>query len=84
MCGDAHNQDFLCEKCDEEQMVCCDHCNMWMHIGCLKLDSDDLPEEGFLCPFCEELVAEEAAAAKKSQKRKKKKKVCPVYRRVCS
>ncbi|KAF8930803.1 hypothetical protein EDD21DRAFT_135261 [Dissophora ornata] len=38
-------------KEDEGAMVQCDKCQVWLHIECLDLSEDDIPDEYF-CPTC--------------------------------
>ncbi|KAG0219195.1 myeloid lymphoid or mixed-lineage leukemia 5 (trithorax, ) [Mortierella sp. NVP41] len=39
-------------KEDEGAMVQCDKCEVWLHLECLDLSEDDVPEEYF-CPTCQ-------------------------------
>ncbi|KAG0328247.1 hypothetical protein BGZ99_005765 [Dissophora globulifera] len=39
-------------KEDEGSMVQCDKCEVWLHIDCLDLSEDDIPDEYF-CPPCQ-------------------------------
>ncbi|KAF9135442.1 myeloid lymphoid or mixed-lineage leukemia 5 (trithorax, ) [Mortierella sp. 14UC] len=41
-------------KEDEGAMVQCDKCEVWLHLECLDLAEDDVPEEYF-CPTCQGL-----------------------------
>ncbi|KAF9156272.1 myeloid lymphoid or mixed-lineage leukemia 5 (trithorax, ) [Linnemannia schmuckeri] len=41
-------------KEDEGAMVQCDKCEVWLHLECLNLSEDDVPEEYF-CPTCQGL-----------------------------
>jgi hypothetical protein len=41
-------------KEDEGAMVQCDKCGVWLHLECLDLAEDDVPEEYF-CPTCQGL-----------------------------
>ncbi|KAK5827890.1 hypothetical protein F5H01DRAFT_317217 [Linnemannia elongata] len=41
-------------KEDEGAMVQCDKCEVWLHLECLDLSEDDVPEEYF-CPTCQGL-----------------------------
>ncbi|KAF9910267.1 myeloid lymphoid or mixed-lineage leukemia 5 (trithorax, ) [Linnemannia zychae] len=41
-------------KEDEGAMVQCDKCEVWLHLECLDLAEDDVPEEYF-CPSCQGL-----------------------------
>ncbi|KAF9909844.1 hypothetical protein BX616_011038 [Lobosporangium transversale] len=41
-------------KNDEGAMVQCDDCKVWLHIDCLDLAEEDIPEEYF-CPSCQGL-----------------------------
>lgn len=38
-------------KDDEGAMVQCDKCEVWLHLECLDLNEDEVPEEYF-CPTC--------------------------------
>lgn len=37
------------EKCD---MVCCDQCDRWFHLSCVKMERKPTKEETWLCPKC--------------------------------
>ncbi|KAF9546504.1 hypothetical protein EC957_009718 [Mortierella hygrophila] len=41
-------------KEDEGAMIQCDKCEVWLHLECLDLSEDDVPEEYF-CPTCQGL-----------------------------
>ncbi|KAJ2803207.1 hypothetical protein H4R20_002984 [Coemansia guatemalensis] len=49
LCGPRHDRPLGSR--DELAMVQCDNCLMWLHIECVELDEDNLPEEYF-CPRC--------------------------------
>lgn len=43
----------ICQNNEEiGDLICCDNCNMWQHIECLKLDPKNLPEK-FFCTWCQ-------------------------------
>ncbi|KNC56415.1 uncharacterized protein AMSG_02386 [Thecamonas trahens ATCC 50062] len=45
VCGDEHSsQDRKCRKCAKSALIACDRCSHWLHLECLHLDDDDLPE----------------------------------------
>ncbi|KAJ2080723.1 hypothetical protein H4R24_002865 [Coemansia sp. RSA 988] len=49
LCGPRHDRPLGSR--DELAMVQCDNCLLWLHIECVELDEDNLPEEYF-CPRC--------------------------------
>lgn len=51
VCGPRH--DHPVGERDDLPMVQCDNCFMWLHIDCVDLDQDNLPDEYF-CPRCED------------------------------
>ncbi|KAJ1998531.1 hypothetical protein H4R26_005423, partial [Coemansia thaxteri] len=51
LCGPRHDRPV--GKRDDLPMVQCDNCLLWLHIECVGIDEDNLPEEYF-CPRCED------------------------------
>ncbi|KAG9286667.1 hypothetical protein G9A89_012217 [Geosiphon pyriformis] len=44
--------DCLCGTEDDGgEMVQCDHCRGWLHLDCIRLTSDELPDD-YYCPRC--------------------------------
>ncbi|KAJ2748257.1 hypothetical protein IWQ56_007511, partial [Coemansia nantahalensis] len=50
VCGPRHERPV--GERDDLPMVQCDNCLSWLHIECVDIDEDNLPEE-FFCPRCE-------------------------------
>ncbi|KAG0231946.1 hypothetical protein BGW42_008546 [Actinomortierella wolfii] len=64
----------VCEsKEDEGSMIQCDKCRVWLHLDCVGLDDDNVPDEYF-CPTCLGLPLPRAnrrsARTSRSQRRK--------------
>ncbi|KAI8326218.1 hypothetical protein GQ54DRAFT_107293 [Martensiomyces pterosporus] len=53
VCGPRHDRPV--GERDDLPMVQCDNCLLWLHIECVGIDEDNLPEEYF-CPRCEEAI----------------------------
>ncbi|KAJ2737337.1 hypothetical protein IW152_000061 [Coemansia sp. BCRC 34962] len=51
VCGPRHDRPV--GERDDLPMVQCDNCLLWLHIECVGIDEDNLPEEYF-CPRCED------------------------------
>ncbi|KAJ1819953.1 hypothetical protein LPJ60_003486 [Coemansia sp. RSA 2675] len=51
VCGPRHDRPV--GERDDLPMVQCDNCLLWLHIECVGIDEDNLPEE-FFCPRCED------------------------------
>ncbi|KAJ1731497.1 hypothetical protein LPJ61_002505 [Coemansia biformis] len=51
VCGPRHERPV--GERDDLPMVQCDNCLLWLHIECVDIDEDNLPEE-FFCPRCED------------------------------
>ncbi|KAJ1902171.1 hypothetical protein LPJ66_000260, partial [Kickxella alabastrina] len=50
VCGPRHDRPT--GERDELPMVQCDNCQLWLHIECMGVDEDNLPDE-FYCPRCD-------------------------------
>ncbi|KAJ2550458.1 hypothetical protein EV175_004062, partial [Coemansia sp. RSA 1933] len=53
VCGPRH--DYPVGERDDLPMIQCDNCFMWLHIECVGVDQNDLPNEYF-CVRCSELT----------------------------
>jgi len=54
---DDNDDSWYCSVCKTDEkigMTKCVHCGVWLHNECVGLDSDDEPDEPFLCPDCDE------------------------------
>ncbi|KAJ1667340.1 hypothetical protein GGF38_002790, partial [Coemansia sp. RSA 25] len=51
VCGPRHDRPV--GERDDLPMVQCDNCLLWLHIECVGIDEDNLPEEYF-CPRCDD------------------------------
>ncbi|KAJ2741385.1 hypothetical protein GGI20_005225 [Coemansia sp. BCRC 34301] len=51
LCGPRHDRPV--GERDDLPMVQCDNCLLWLHIECVGIDEDNLPEE-FFCPRCDD------------------------------
>ncbi|KAJ2786073.1 hypothetical protein H4R18_000105 [Coemansia javaensis] len=60
ICGPRHERPVGAR--DDLPMVQCDNCLLWLHIECVDIDEDNLPEE-FFCPRCKEGFDAAAAPA---------------------
>ena len=53
ICGDQHSSEVKCKKCRDSPLIGCDTCGKWLHMDCLGVEDDDLPDEfEFVCDFC--------------------------------
>ncbi|KAJ1961537.1 hypothetical protein GGI12_003196 [Dipsacomyces acuminosporus] len=56
VCGPRHDRPV--GERDDLPMVQCDNCLMWLHIECVGIDEDNLPDD-FYCPRCEEAAEDQ-------------------------
>ncbi|KAJ2727139.1 hypothetical protein GGI07_000023 [Coemansia sp. Benny D115] len=57
-CGPRHDRPVGAR--DDLPMVQCDNCLLWLHIECVGIDEENLPEE-FFCPRCDGTACDDRA-----------------------